>query len=62
MLCNEDATTLISILERDNIVEFFVCLNPKYDQMRVQSLGKEKLSSLNEVFSMIRNEEHRRIR
>ena len=36
-------------------------LTPEYDQVRIQILGKKKLPSLNEVFSMIRSEEHRRI-
>ncbi|KAG8373611.1 hypothetical protein BUALT_Bualt11G0042300 [Buddleja alternifolia] len=61
MVCSEDATTLTTMLERDRIVEFLAGLNPEYDQIRIQILGKKKLPSLNEVFSMIRSEEHRRI-
>ncbi|KAG8391091.1 hypothetical protein BUALT_Bualt01G0151800 [Buddleja alternifolia] len=55
---SEDATTITSMLERDRILEFLVGLNPEYDQIRIQILGKKKLPSLNEVFPMIRSEEH----
>ncbi|KAG8379348.1 hypothetical protein BUALT_Bualt07G0079000 [Buddleja alternifolia] len=57
----EDATTLTTMLARDRIVKFLAGLNPEYDQIRIQILGKKKLPSLNEVFSMIRSEEHQRI-
>ena len=58
MVCGEDAATLNSILERDRIVEFFARLNTEYDQIRVQILGREKLSSLNEDFLVVRSEEN----
>ena len=61
MKCSEDAATLAIIFERDRVVEFLACLNAEFDQVRVQILGKEKLPSLNEVFSIVRNEEYRRI-
>jgi len=61
MVYSEDAATLTFILEGYMIVEFLVGLNTKYDQVRVQILGTEKLSSLNDTFSMIPNEEYRRI-
>ena len=61
MVCTKDAATLTFVLEGDRIVEFLASFNPEYDQVRVQILGKEKLSSVNEVFFMIRSEEHRRI-
>ena len=63
VVCSEDATTRTSIFERDIIVEFLAGVNTEHDQIqvRVWILGREKLPSLNEVFSMIRSEEHRRI-
>jgi len=57
MVCSEDTATLTSIFERDKIVEFLASLNAKYDQVRVQVLGREKLPSLHEVFSIISSEE-----
>ena len=50
MVCGKDAATLNSILERDRIVKLLAGLNTEYDQVRVQVLGREKLSYLNEVF------------
>ena len=58
MLFSEDATTLTTMLERDRIMEFQACLNPEYDQLGIQILGKKELPSLNEVFSLVRSEEH----
>ena len=60
MKCGKDPATLYSIFERDRVVEFLAGFNNEYDQVRVQILGREKLSSPNEVFSVIRSEEHRR--
>ena len=60
MICWEDAATLNQIIERDRIVEFLAGLNPEFDQVRVQILGKDKLSNLNEVFVIVRSEENRR--
>ena len=61
MVCNEDTVILTSMLERDRIVELLAGLNPEYDLVRVRILSQEKLQSLNEVFFIIRSEEHRRI-
>ena len=60
MVCQADTATLNQILERDRIAEFLACLNLEFDQVRVQILGKDKLPSLNEVFSIVRSEENRR--
>nr|XP_027120951.1 uncharacterized protein LOC113738009 [Coffea arabica] len=38
----------------------YIGLNVEFDQVRVQILGKERLSSLNETISLIRAEENRR--
>lgn len=60
MVCQEDTATLNRILERDQIVEFLAGLNPEFDQVQVQVLGKDKLSNLNEVFAIVWSEENRR--
>ena len=36
-------------------------LNPAFDQVRAQILSREKMSFLNEVFFIVRREEHRRV-
>ena len=59
MKCSEDAAMLRKFVEREQIFEFLVGLNVEFDQVRVQVLGKEDLSSINEVFSIIRVEEGR---
>ena len=40
--------------------DFLVGLNVEFDQVRIQILGKEMLSSLNVVIFMVRAEESRR--
>jgi hypothetical protein len=61
MQCSDDAMILKNYVERERIFEFLAGLNIEFDQMRVQILEKESLPSLNEVFSVIRAEEGRRI-
>ena len=60
MVCSEDVATLNQIFERDRIVEFLAGLNPKFDQVQIQVLGRDKLSTLNEVFAIVRSEENRK--
>jgi len=60
MQCSNDAVILKNYVERERIFEFLAGLNIKFDQIRVQILGKESLPSLNEVFLVIRAEEGRR--
>jgi hypothetical protein len=48
-------------MEREMIFEFLVRINIEFDQMWVQILGKESLPSLNEVVSLIKAEEGKRI-
>ena len=43
---------LRKFVEREQIFEFLAHLNIEFDQVRVQVLGKEVLSSINEVFSI----------
>lgn len=60
MKCSEDAAMLRKFIEREQIFEFLADLNVEFDEVRVQVLGKEDLSSINEVFSIIGAEEGRR--
>ncbi|RDX63683.1 hypothetical protein CR513_57854, partial [Mucuna pruriens] len=45
---------------KGRIFKFFHGLNSEYDPIHVQILGKEKLLSLSDVFSIVRSEETRR--
>ena len=58
--CSEDAAMFRKFIEREQIFEFLADLNVEFDEVRVQVLGKEDLSSINEVFSIIGAEEGRR--
>ncbi|KAJ8773456.1 hypothetical protein K2173_004286 [Erythroxylum novogranatense] len=49
MQCSEDVSILRRFVERDRIYDFLAGLNLEFDAVRVQILGKEELSSLNEV-------------
>ena len=53
MKCSEDAARLRKFVDREWIFKFLVGLNIEFDQVRVQVLRKEDLSSINEVFSII---------
>ncbi|KAL6334484.1 hypothetical protein AAG906_016029 [Vitis piasezkii] len=48
MKCSEDAAMLRKFIEREQIFEFLADLNVEFDEVRVQVLGKEDLSSINE--------------
>jgi len=61
MQCSDDAVILKKYMEREMIFEFLVRINIEFDQMWVQILGKESLPSLNEVVSLIKAEEGKRI-
>jgi len=61
MQCSDDVVILKKYKEIERIFEFLAGLNIKFNQVRVQILGKESLPLLNEVFSLIRAEERRRI-
>jgi hypothetical protein len=61
MQCSDDVVILKKYMEIERIFEFLAGLNIKFDQVRVQILGKESLPLLNEVLSLIRAEEGRRI-
>ncbi|XP_020677216.1 uncharacterized protein LOC110095849, partial [Dendrobium catenatum] len=57
--CPEDAAILKNFIEKNRVYDFLAGLNAEYDQVRVQILGKEEMSSLNETISLIRAEESR---
>jgi hypothetical protein len=61
MQCSDDVVILKKYMEIERIFEFLAGLNIEFDQVRVQILGKESLPLLNEVLSLIRAEEGRRI-
>jgi hypothetical protein len=61
MQCSDDVVILKKNMEIERIFEFLAGLNIEFDQVRVQILGKESLPLLNEVLSLIRAEEGRRI-
>ena len=54
MKCVDDTQTFLNFIESSKIFEFLAGLNAEFDPMRVQILGKERLPSLNEVFSIVR--------
>ena len=52
--CSADVAVL------KGVYDFLVGLNPEFDQIRIQILGRQELPSLNEVVAMVRSEESRR--
>ena len=58
--CSEDSAILKEYIEQDRVYDFLVGLNPEYDQVQIQILGKEKVPRLNEVVVIIQSEESRR--
>ncbi|RDY02472.1 hypothetical protein CR513_14060, partial [Mucuna pruriens] len=59
-MCKADSVAYTRFVERGRIFRFLHGLNFECDPIRVQILGKEKLSSLSEVFFIVRSEETRR--
>ncbi|GAV66138.1 LOW QUALITY PROTEIN: UBN2_3 domain-containing protein, partial [Cephalotus follicularis] len=57
MKCSEDAATLKIFIEKDRVYDFLAGLNPEFDQVIIQILGKEEIPSLEETISLIRAEE-----
>ncbi|CAA6667248.1 unnamed protein product [Spirodela intermedia] len=52
-----DAALYREETERDRMYNYLVGLNSKYDLIRIQILGREKLPPLNEVIFLVRGEE-----
>ena len=51
--CPEDAVVLKDFIEQDRVYDFLVGLNPEFDQVRIQILGKQEVSCFNEVVALI---------
>ena len=58
--CREDAAVLKDFIEQYRVYDFLVGLNPEFDQVRIQILGKLEVPCFNEVVRLIRGEESRR--
>ena len=58
--CLEDAVVLKDFIEQDRVYDFLVGLNPEFDQVRIQILGKQEVPCFNEVVALIRGEECQR--
>ncbi|KAJ1387969.1 gag-polypeptide of LTR copia-type [Sesbania bispinosa] len=55
--CTEDSALLKEYIEQDRVYDFLVGLNPEFDQVRIQILGKQKVPCFNEVVAIVRSEE-----
>ncbi|RDX79382.1 hypothetical protein CR513_40209, partial [Mucuna pruriens] len=58
--CAKDAAIVKELIEQDKVYDFPVGLNPEFDQVKIQNLGKSEVPSFNEVVAIIRSEESRR--
>lgn len=58
--CKEDIIVYARHVEEFKNYELLVGLNPEYDQLRVNILGKNLLPPLNEVHAYLHREEKRR--
>ncbi|GAV83732.1 UBN2_3 domain-containing protein [Cephalotus follicularis] len=47
-------------IEKERVYDFLAGLNPDYDQVRVQVLGKDPFPTLEEAYNLIQHEERRR--
>ncbi|KAG0452767.1 hypothetical protein HPP92_025197 [Vanilla planifolia] len=52
----EDAAILKKFIEKDRVYDFLAGLNPEFDQVRIQILGKEETPPLEETISLVRAE------
>ncbi|RVX08299.1 hypothetical protein CK203_017712 [Vitis vinifera] len=58
--CPEDAIVLKDFIKQDRVYDFLVRLNPEFDKVRIQILGKLEVLFFNEVVALIRGEESQR--
>ena len=58
--CTEDAVLFQKLVEKERVYDFLVGLNPEYDQIRVQVLGKIPFPSHEDAYSHVQQEESRR--
>ncbi|GAV79525.1 UBN2_3 domain-containing protein [Cephalotus follicularis] len=56
----EELVTYQKDTEKERVYEFIVGLNPKFDQIRVQVLGRVQFPTLQETYNMVQHEETRR--
>ncbi|KAL5818938.1 hypothetical protein ACOSQ4_022780 [Xanthoceras sorbifolium] len=52
-----DAIVVRKMLEQDRVYDFLASLNMKYDQVRIQTLGREEVLPLNTVIAIVHAEE-----
>lgn len=58
--CSSDATNYKQIVERKRIYKFLFGLNNVFEDVRGRTMSTRPLSSLREVFSLVRREESRK--
>ena len=58
--CSQDTMVLKNFIEQNRAYDFLVGLNPEFDQVRIQILGKPEVPCFNEVVALVRGEESRR--
>lgn len=49
----QDAAHLMQFMEKDCANQLMVGINPEFDIVRVQILGKEEVSSLNDIYLLL---------
>lgn len=57
MKCIDDATILKNFIKKDQIQDISTELNPEFDQVRIQIIGKKNIPTLEETISLIHAEE-----
>jgi hypothetical protein len=51
-----DSTIIKKFIKQDRVYDFLMGLNPEFDQVRIQILGKPQVPSLNEVVAIARSD------
>lgn len=57
MKCLDVATALNNFIVNERLYDFLASLNPEFDQVRIQILGRDDLPSLKEATSLVHAEE-----
>lgn len=58
--CSDCEVEVKNFIERDRVYDFLAGLNPEFDLVRIQVLGRPELPSLSETISIVRAEESHR--
>ena len=58
--CPEDAIVLKDFIKQDRVYDFLVRLNPEFDKVRIQILGKQEVLCFSEVVALFRGEKSQR--